>query len=227
MAERDALKEPQGLGGRLLTDSQIVERIVLEDEARRIVITPLINILEQLGPTSIDLHLGTEFIVMDRSSNTHFDPIWEEERVSRFGRTVHTTKRVDPLRFFVVHSKQFVVATTLEYVQLPRDIAGHLDGRSVWARHGVQVHCTASMIHPGSKGIIAFELQNMEDIPIKLYPGMRLGQLAFYQLDGVPIQAYDQMERAKFIGHINPRKGLYCDDFELRVLRELRRKRET
>jgi len=208
--------------GRLLVDRDIIDRLTRSDESR-IVITPILFAQEQIGPTSINLHLGTEFLVVDRSSNTHYDPLWSEARSKDFSARVNRTKRISALECFVVHPKQFVLATTLEYVALPRDIRGELDGRSVWARQGLQVHSTAPKVHPGSRGIITFELQNLEDIPIKLYPGMPVGQLSFLELSSPPCEAYDQYDekerRAKYLHSIDAQKGLYCQDLELKILR--------
>jgi dCTP deaminase len=181
---------------------------------------------EQIGPTSINLHLGTEFMVVDRASNTHYDPLWSRTESGDYATTVHRIKKISPLECFVVHPKQFVLATTLEYVALPRDISGELDGRSVWARQGLQVHSTAPKVHPGARSIITFELQNLEDIPIKLYPGMPVGQLSFYELRFPPCEAYDQKEgRAKYLHSTDAQKGLYCEDIELNILRKQQRKR--
>lgn len=212
--------------GSQLSDLEIVERLAEPDLAKRIVVTPLISLDSQLGPSSLDLHLGTEFKVMDRSSNTHFDPLWEGYDYEHFRRHVRTIHRTEPGDYFVVHPKQFVLATTLEYIGIPRDLLGELDGRSTWARHGIQVHCTASIIHPGSSGIITYELQNMEDIPILLYPGLRLGQMTYCRLSSLPARPYgaNSHSRAKFKGHVNPERGSAIADIEIGLLRAASRK---
>lgn len=203
----------------MLVDVEIINRLQRQGE-KQIIITPILFAEEQIGPISINLHLGTEFIAVDRASNTHYDPLWRRGKVESFGATVHRIKRLSPLDCFIVHPKQFVLASTLEYIALPTDIEGHLDGRSFWARQGLQVHSTASIIHPGSSGIITFELQNMEDIPIKLYPGMPIAQLSFCELSSEPYETYDKKgRRAKYLHNIQAEKGLYCEDIELKILR--------
>jgi dCTP deaminase len=216
---------PGVISGKRLVDWDIVDRLSRADESR-IIITPILFAEEQIGSVSINLHLGTEFIATDRASNTHYDPLWSREEFSDFATKVHRIKRINPSDYFVVHPKQFVLATTLEYIRLPADIVGDLDGRSIWARQGLEVHSTASVINPGSSSVITFELQNVEDIPIKLYPGMPIGQLSFFELASVPWRSYDsKRKRGKYLHHVQAEKGLYCEDIEMDILRRLKNRR--
>jgi dCTP deaminase len=69
-----------------------------------------------------------------------------------------------------------VLGATLEYICIPQNIEASIEGRSSWARYGLVI-ATAVSIEPGFKGCITLELANISNIPIKLYPGMRIGQL--------------------------------------------------
>jgi dCTP deaminase len=151
---------------------------ILSDE---IVVTPLISV-KQIGMT-VDLRLGTVFGVRKLDRLTHFDPVdFREEQAKGFFRLLkyyEIIKRVDPTVPFILHPGRFALGSTLEYVILPDDISGILEGRSGWAREGLNVHSTASFIHPGHTGSIVFELNNVGSHPLPLYPGTRVAQMRF------------------------------------------------
>jgi deoxycytidine triphosphate deaminase len=77
---------------------------------------------------------------------------------------------------FVLHPRQFALAATLEYIRLPRGLAGHVVGRSRWARVGLII-AMATFVHPGYSGCLTLELQNLGDIPMRLSPGFPIAQL--------------------------------------------------
>jgi dCTP deaminase len=86
-------------------------------------------------------------------------------------------------RPFKLDPHEFVVAFTLEEVQLPNDLAASIEGRTRLARYGLAVHTTAPHIHPTWRGPIALELQNQGPITIELQPGVdKICQLIFHEL---------------------------------------------
>jgi dCTP deaminase len=206
----------------VLTDRDILRLLCLNfGHPDKLVITPIIDLQEQLHPFSFDLRLGTEFIVFERSGKTHLDPMTEPRDKNVFADSkeeVRFIKRLSPREEFVLHTNEFALGSTLEYIRLPRWIGARLDGRSVWARLGLQVHSTAGLVHPGSHGAITFELLNVGTLPIKLYPGMRIAQINFYKLSKNIIRSYD-VEGSKHIGHVKASRSAYWRDKEFRYLR--------
>jgi len=86
---------------------------------------------------------------------------------------------VVPFRYgFILHPQSMILGSTFEFISLPNDIVASIEGRSSWARMGLMI-ATAVYVEPGFKGCITLELSNVSNIPIKLYPGMRIGQIIF------------------------------------------------
>ncbi len=165
----------------ILNELQILERLVHPDPEKRIVITPLVNPSEQFGPTSVDLRLGTDFQVMRRSNLTHLDPM---SACADMGRGLQRTMqhvKIRPTEPFVLHPGEFALASTLEFVRIPLDLAARLEGRSTWGRLGLQIHATAGFVDPGFIGALTFELSNVSTIPLELYPGVRISQICFFE----------------------------------------------
>jgi dCTP deaminase len=170
--------------GSRLSDTAILRRLIHPDYERRIIISPMIDPSVQLGTDSIDLRLGSEFILTEQAHFTHVDPASTQEITrQKLATRTRFIRRASIAHPFVLHPGRFALAATLEFVALPGDIAAHVEGRSSWARLGIQVHSTATNVHPWSAGVITFELQNLGGLPVELYPGMRMGQLTFVQLD--------------------------------------------
>lgn len=145
----------------------------------RLIVTPRLDD-RQVGEASIDLRLGTEFLVLRRTQNAGLDP------------TEHSQADIDQMQERIVvpygkdiwlHPGHFMLAATLEYLRLPDDLGAYVLGRSSWGRVGLIV-ATAIMVQPGFKGCLTLELVNDGDSPIKLYPGARIAQLAVHTLDG-------------------------------------------
>lgn len=186
----------------------------------QIVITPIIS-PDQIGPT-IDIRLGTEFIIKRMDRLTHYDPVvfnrdyvGDPERIMRFYETV---KRVKPNQFFVLHPGQFAIGCSLEYIRFSPAIGAQLEGKSSWAREGLNVHSTAGLIHPGHDGIIVFELHNVGSQPITLYPGARVAQLLIYK---VSKEATGYGERgAKYSRYVTTSIGRPWEEWEFAALSE-------
>jgi len=95
---------------------------------------------------------------------------------------------------FVLHPGEFVLGSTYEHVSLPDDIAARLEGKSSLGRLGLLTHSTAGFIDPGFQGHVTLELSNMATLPIKLWPGMKVGQLCFFQLSSPATHPYGSKE---------------------------------
>ncbi len=198
------------------------------DPKDRIIITPLINAREQFGPASIDLRLGADFNVVKNTRYTHMDPLNDAEKIKREISIYTENIQTKALKCFVLHPGEFALGSTLEFIRLPNDTAARLEGRSTWARVGLQVHSTAGFVDPGFKGSLTYELQNMGKVPLSLYAGMRIAQISFYSSEESLIP-YDKKLFSKYGGKTGTVGSMYSEDPEfkiLRLLQELEEKKE-
>jgi dCTP deaminase len=166
---------------------------------KKIVIKPTPDYKESLGATSIDLRLGRHFRVFDHSKHPYIDP-FKKNIGEEITREV-SVKRTDP---FIIHPGQFILGTTIEYVEIPDDLVGSLEGRSSLGRLGIIVHSTAANIDCGWRGNITLELANMGMMPVALYPDMRICALSFYTLSSPAEVPYYKKHGAKYIGQKGP-----------------------
>jgi dCTP deaminase len=128
-----------------------------------------------LQPSSIDVRLDRYFRVFDNSRYTHIDPMLQQDELT----SLVEQEGEDP---FVLHPGEFVLGSTYERVTLPDDLAGRLEGKSSLGRLGLLTHSTAGFIDPGFSGHITLELSNVANLPITLWPGMKIGQLCLFRL---------------------------------------------
>ncbi|RCW47164.1 dCTP deaminase [Halopolyspora algeriensis] len=128
-----------------------------------------------IQPSSIDVRLDRFFRVFDNTKYTHIDPSLQQDELTSL---VENTDD-DP---FVLHPGEFVLGSTFEVVRLPDDLAGRLEGKSSLGRLGLLTHSTAGFIDPGFHGHITLELSNVANLPITLWPGMKIGQLCLFRL---------------------------------------------
>ena len=99
-------------------------------------------------------------------------------------------REVPPGQPFVLHPGEFVLGATYESVTLPDDVAARLEGKSSLGRLGLLTHSTAGFIDPGFEGNVTLELSNTATLPINLWPGMKIGQLCFFQLSSSALNPY-------------------------------------
>jgi dCTP deaminase len=165
----------------LLSELQILERLCHWDPDKRLVIAPLINVRDQIQPTSVDLRLGTEFKIIRNARFEYLNLLEGQEKAERNLIDYIEDVTIPFNGKFVLHPNEFALSCTLEYLKLPRDLAGRLEGKSTWGRVGLQVHSTAGFVDPGFTGSLTFELQNVGKVPIPLFPGMRVAQICFYE----------------------------------------------
>jgi len=128
-----------------------------------------------IQPSSIDVRLDRYFRVFENHRYPHIDPAEEQIDLTRLVES-------DPAEAFILHPGEFVLASTYEVITLPDDIAGRLEGKSSLGRLGLLTHSTAGFIDPGFSGHVTLELSNVATLPIKLWPGMKIGQLCLFRL---------------------------------------------
>ncbi|QPK83105.1 dCTP deaminase [Corynebacterium qintianiae] len=153
----------------LLSDQDIRAAV----DSGRLAIEPYDEELVQ--PSSIDVRMDKFFRVFNNSRYTHIDPKQEMPDLT-------TLVEVEDGDAFVLHPGEFVLAATLEKITLPADLAGRLEGKSSLGRLGLLTHSTAGFIDPGFSGHITLELSNVANLPITLWPGMKVGQLALFRM---------------------------------------------
>lgn len=209
----------------ILNEEQILARLVDPDPERRIVITPIIKPEEQFGPTSVDLRLGTDFQVLRRSNLTHLDLIKDPAELEQDVRRSMLPVKVKPTEPFILHPGEFALATTLEFVKIPLDLAARLEGRSTWGRLGLQIHATAGFVDPGFVGALTFELSNVSMVPLPLYPGVRISQICFFET-GKTHLPYAQKRYSKYSGKTSAASSAFFKDPEYHRIREARKIRE-
>jgi dCTP deaminase len=128
-----------------------------------------------LQPSSIDVRLDRFFRLFDNHKYAFIDPAEQQDDLTRF-------IEVNSDEPFILHPGEFVLGSTYEFVTLPDDIAARLEGKSSLGRLGLLTHSTAGFVDPGFKGHVTLELSNVATLPIKLWPGMKIGQLCFFKL---------------------------------------------
>ncbi|MCL4495219.1 MAG: dCTP deaminase [Firmicutes bacterium] len=164
---------------------------------QRLIVTPLLS-PGQIAGGSVDVRLGTEFILMKRSAKGPIDPInMGTESSQDYQERVH----VDVGDKMILHPNQLVLGVTLEFIQVPEDLMAYVIGRSSWGRLGLMV-ATAVMVSPGYRGSLTLELANLADTPVYLYPGTRVAQLVFHQVEGTHV-AYAN-NGGKYTGPVGP-----------------------
>jgi dCTP deaminase len=153
----------------LLSDRDIRAEL----ESKRVVLDPYDA--EMVQPSSVDVRIDRYFRLFDNHKYAVIDPAEEQPDLTRL-------VEVSSDEAFVLHPGEFVLASTYEVVTLPDDVAARLEGKSSLGRLGLLTHSTAGFIDPGFSGHVTLELSNVATLPIKLWPGMKVGQLCFFRL---------------------------------------------
>lgn len=167
----------------------------------RLSIQPLED--DQIQPASVDLRLGDTFLVMLNHSVEVIDP-YEKQPELMHRVTVPEGKP------FILHPGEFVLGTTVERINLPDDLVGRVDGKSSLGRHGLLIHATAGFVDCGFNGEVTLELSNVATLPIRLWPGMKIGQISFMRLDEPAERVYgDPALGSKYQGQTGPTASQY------------------
>ncbi|WP_034089318.1 dCTP deaminase [Streptacidiphilus albus] len=176
----------------LLSDKDIRAEI----ESGRVVIDPYDP--KMIQPSSIDVRLDRYFRVFENHKYPHIDPSVEQPDLTRLVEP----EGEDP---FILHPGEFALASTYEVITLPDDVASRLEGKSSLGRLGLLTHSTAGFIDPGFSGHVTLELSNVATLPIKLYPGMKIGQLCMFRLSSPAEHPYGSAEYgSRYFGQRGP-----------------------
>ncbi len=171
----------------------------------RIVIDPFEPSYVQ--PSSIDLRVDRRFRVFENHRYPFIDP-----KASQPDLTVEV--EASDHEPFVLHPGEFVLGSTLELVKLADDVVARLEGKSSLGRLGLLIHSTAGFVDPGFQGHLTLELSNVANLPIAIYPGMKIGQISFYALTTPAEHPYGSSEAgSKYQGQRGPTASRIHEDF--------------
>lgn len=182
-------------------------RRLLNEKKIKVAPPPDLNV--QLGSCSLDLRLSNEFSVFDYNKYPFVDIRNPEQ-----SRDIMKPITVEEDQPFVLHPHTFVLAITMEHIELPDDIVGRLEGRSSLGRLGIIVHATANVIDPGWRGRIVLELANHGPMPVALYATLRVCSVTFEPLSTPVDMPYWKKARAKYANQQGPMASRISDDSE-------------
>ncbi|WMY97642.1 MAG: dCTP deaminase [Arsenophonus sp.] len=191
-----------------LCDHHIIKWI----NKKKIVINPDIE-KKNIHGASIDLKLGNKFRVFKGYKAPYVDLSGDKKKVNSIINSIMsheiTLKEKSP---FFLHPHELILTITSEFITLPNNIVGWIDGRSSLARLGLMIHVTAHRIDPGWSGKIVLECYNSGKIPLILRPGMIIASLSFELLSGFAKKPYHSRINAKYINQMNTIKSKISED---------------
>ena len=186
----------------ILSDRSLREEIA----AGRIVIDPFDDSCVQ--PSSVDLRLDHRFLVFRNHAMGHIDVRTD---LSALTEQVEVAGD-DP---FILHPGEFVLGSTSERVGVPDDLVARLEGKSSLGRLGLLIHSTAGYVDAGWDGQLTLELSNVANLPITLYPGMKIGQISFMRMTTPADRPYGSDGLgSKYRGQDGPRPSRYWENFD-------------
>jgi dCTP deaminase len=190
----------------ILSDRDIRKAI----ESGRVKIEPnQSELLRHIHASSMDLHLGGTFKLYEKNKSVVLDPK-VPETLSAGMRMV----TVPDGESFIVHPGDFILGVTKERITVPDDLVVRVEGRSSLGRLGIIIHSTAGFVDPGFEGTITLEISNLNRVPVALYPGMRVCQIAFEEMSSPAQTPYGKKPFSKYQGQELPEGSRLADDPE-------------
>jgi dCTP deaminase len=178
----------------------------IELESGRVVVEPLGT--NAIQPSSIDLRIGRHFRIF---ANTRYPYIDVRKPMEGLTELVEVTGD-EP---FILHPGEFVLGTTLERVAIPDDLVGRLEGKSSLGRLGLLIHSTAGFVDAGFSGNLTLELSNVANLPITLYPGMKIGQISLFRMSSPAENPYGSNRLgSKYLDQVGPTPSRYWENFQ-------------
>jgi dCTP deaminase len=172
----------------------------------RIVIDPLDE--SDIQPSSVDLRVDRYFRVFRNDTTPFIDPKLPQEDLTEL-------VEVADGKAFILHPGEFVLGSTHERVALPDDLVARLEGKSSLGRLGLLIHSTAGFVDAGWDGHLTLELSNVANLPIAIYPGMKIGQISFIRMDAAAEHPYgSETTGSKYQGQRGPTPSRYYLNFE-------------
>ena len=185
----------------ILSDATIREAL----KEGRIVIDPLEE--SHIQPSSVDLRVDRYFRVFRNHTTPYIDPKQPQEDLTELVEVAEG-------KAFILHPGEFVLGSTLEVVTLPDELVARLEGKSSLGRLGLLIHSTAGFVDAGFSGHLTLELSNVANLPIAIYPGMKIGQISFIRMDAPAERPYGSGETgSKYQGQRGPTPSRYYLNF--------------
>jgi dCTP deaminase len=185
----------------VLSDRSIREAI----EAGRIDIDPLG--VDCIQPSSVDLHVDQYFRLFRNHTSRVIDVREDQEDLTEL-------VDVGPDGPLILHPGEFMLGATIERVRVPDDLVARLEGKSSLGRLGLLIHSTAGFVDAGWDGHLTLELSNVANLPITLYPGMKIGQISFFQMTTKADRPYGSSGlNSKYLGQRGPTPSRYAENF--------------
>ncbi len=190
----------------ILADSEIKKRI--ENNEIQVKTEDKYDIISQIWPASLDFRLGHTFKYYRRKNQVVIDVRkWVEEK--------HIWEAyLETDEAFILHPGDFILWATLEAFTIPEDLVARCEGRSSLWRLGIVIHSTAGFIDPGFSWTITLEMTNINEVPVAIYPWMRIGQLAFETLCWECEIPYNKRSGSKYMWQVNPEASRINQDLE-------------
>jgi dCTP deaminase len=183
----------------ILSDRDIRKQI----DSGRLVIEPFDE--RMIQPSSVDLRVDRTFRIF---ANTRYPYIDVRQPMEDLTEEVD----VKDGEAFILHPGEFVLGSTLERVTLPDDLVARIEGKSSLGRLGLLIHSTAGFVDAGWSGHLTLELSNVANLPITIYPGMKIGQLCLFEMTSPAERPYG--DRGKYQGQHGPTPSRFYEDFE-------------
>jgi len=192
----------------ILSDRTIREEVAAE----RIIIEPFDP--DCVQPSSVDLHVDKVFRVFHNARYPFIDVRKPMEDLTELVEVAEG----EP---FILHPGEFVLGATMERIRLPDDLVARLEGKSSLGRLGLLIHSTAGYVDPGWDGFLTLELSNVANLPITIYPGMKIGQISFFRLTSPAEHPYGSSGTgSKYQGQRGPTPSRFFEEFRGQASRE-------
>lgn len=156
-----------------------------------------------INASSLDLRLGRFFKIYNHSQQAVLDPL-NRESLEGVTKLIELKNPGEP---FIVQPGEFVLGVTMERVKISDNLVARVEGRSSLGRLGIIVHSTAGFIDAGFEGTITLEITNINRMPVALYPGMRVCQLAFELMTSAAEVPYSKKKTSKYQGQNLPQES--------------------
>ena len=185
----------------VLSDRTIREEI----DAGRIAIDPLGE--ECIQPSSVDLHVDRYFRLFRNHTMRVIDVRDVQEDLTEL-------VEIPEDHALILHPGEFVLGSTSERVALPDDLVARLEGKSSLGRLGLLIHSTAGFVDAGFDGHLTLELSNVANLPITVYPCMKIGQISFFRMSTPAERPYGAKGLgSKYQGQWGPTPSRYSENF--------------
>ena len=185
----------------VLSDRSIREALA----SGRLIVEPTSD--DCIQPSSVDVHVDRYFRVFPNHTQRVIDVREAQEDLTE----LIDVGEDEPM---ILHPGEFMLGSTTERIGLPDDLVGRLDGKSSLGRLGLVIHSTAGFIDAGWDGHITLELSNVANLPITLYPGMKIGQVSFFQMTTPAERPYGARGLgSKYKGQRGPTPSRYSENF--------------